>query len=86
MKIGNIYITDGKSFSQLLHAVLNLHHLNSCMVCLNPNSDVDSKIIAEMKKGILSSEASKMTMFAECKNITIKELGVTPENCFYPNF
>jgi hypothetical protein len=86
MKIGNIYITDGRSFSQLLDAVLNLYNLNTCMACLNPNSEVDSKIIAEMKKGLLSSEASKMTMFAECKNITIKDLGVTTENCYYPNF
>lgn len=86
IRIGNGYITDGISFTELLHTVLHQYGFNTCLACLNPNSDIDSKIIAEMKKGILSSEASKVNMFAECKNIAIPDLGVTSENCFYTNF
>jgi hypothetical protein len=86
LKIGNVYITDGRSFTKLLHGVLHLYNINASFTCLNPNSDIDSKIIAEMKKGILSSEVSKMNMFLSLKNITIEDLGVTTKNCFYSNF
>jgi hypothetical protein len=86
LKIGNVYITDGNSFSKLLHAVLHLHDVNISLACLNPDSDIDSKIITQMKKGILSSVASKVNMFSKSKNITVNDLGVTRENCFYSNF
>ena len=86
LQVGNVYIADSKSFSKLLDAVLYLNNFNTCLACLNPNSNVDSKIITEMKKGILSSVSSKIHMFYKAKNISLNDIGVTAENCFNSNF
>jgi hypothetical protein len=86
LDIGNIYIADSKCFSKLLDTVLYRYNLNTSMAYLNPNSNVDSKIIKEMKKGILSAVASKLNMLYKAKNISLNEIQVTPDNCCFLNF
>jgi hypothetical protein len=74
LKIGNIFIADSFSFNKLLSSVMFMNKLNTCLVYANPRSNVDLKIIREMKKGILSSAASNAMFFYKSKNISLDEL------------
>jgi RimJ/RimL family protein N-acetyltransferase len=76
LKIGNIYIKDGTSFSKLLSSVMYMNKLNTCLAYTNPQSSVDKKIIEELKKGILSSLDTKIRMVSRTKNITVDEISM----------
>ena len=74
LKFGNIYIGDSDCFSRLMDSVLVTEGFNTCLAYTNPESPVDSKIIGEFRKGILSSTDSKACLYYMAKNIPEDEL------------
>ena len=58
-----MYIADSYSFDKLLSAVMHLNKINASVAYVNPNSEVDTKVLTILQKRLLTTPGTKVIMY-----------------------